>query len=202
MAVAFAKGRESLGIEIARELVDAAPERDARDRSLRLLLDYVDDPQEVSDALRRLSSPSSHEKRRLVEILLAESDYDTLITMSHWGEVVDARTIVDVAKLLTHTASSKRAYAGCNLFSRFIHLIKMRGIVLSATQTPAFEASIALPIFGGSINGLPQSPRCYAYLVGITCCEQVDETLYQRWTRFGQSHCRSRSINTRVVGSS
>ena len=143
LAAAFSKGRESLGLEIARELVDAAPERDARDRSLRLLLDYVDEPQEVSNALRRLSSPSSHEKRRLVEILLAESDYDTLITMSHWGEVVDARTIVDVARLLSQHGEFE---AGLRWLEPLLEIHPPHqeawDCLEDSAQTPAFEASI------------------------------------------------------------
>ena len=40
---------------------------------------------EIGEALGRLSNPTTHEKRRLVELLLAQSEYDALTTMSHWG---------------------------------------------------------------------------------------------------------------------
>ena len=145
LGFAFAEGRESLGLEIARELVDAAPEREARDRALRLLLDYVDDSQEICTALRRLSLPTGHEKRRLVELLLAESDYDTLITMSHWGEVVDARTIVAVAYLLAQHGEFEAALRWLSPLLE-IHPPHQQAwdCLETNAHTPAFEASIGV----------------------------------------------------------
>ena len=165
LTVAFANGRESLGLEIARELVDAAPERDARDRSLRLLLDYVDEPQEVSKALQRLTTPTEHEKRRLVELLLAESDYDALITMSHWGEVVDARTIVDVAALLFQHGEMEAALRWLEPLLE-IHPPHQEAwdCLEDSAQSLAFEASIGAAYLRWVDKWSPDDPSMFRAL--------------------------------------
>ena len=165
LSTAFAKGRESLGLEIARELIDSAPERDARDRSLRLLLDYVDDPQEIGEALRRLSNPTTHEKRRLVELLLAQSEYDALITMSHWGEVVDARTIVGVADLLSQHGELEAALRWLEPLLEIHppHREAWDSLERSA-QTPAFEASIVAAYLRWVGRWSPDDPSMFRAL--------------------------------------
>ena len=165
LSTAFAKGRESLGLEIARELIDSAPERDARDRSLRLLLDYVDDPQEIGEALRRLSNPTTHEKRRLVELLLAQSEYDALITMSHWGEVVDARTIVGVADLLSQHGELEAALRWLEPLLEIHppHREAWDSLERSA-QTPAFEASIGAAYLRWVGRWSPDDPSMFRAL--------------------------------------
>ena len=128
---------------------------------MRLLLDYVDDPQEIGEALRRLSNPTTHEKRRLVELLLAQSEYDALITMSHWGEVVDARTIVGVADLLSQHGELEAALRWLEplLETHPPHREAWDSLERSA-QTPAFEASIGAAYLRWVGRWSPDDPPC------------------------------------------